>query len=147
MRVGRILSYDEAVEFYGNDDFYEADECVVDGPGSSSPLNLHRQLSRRLAKQLRFASKAGPKGLFFRPDGRPDNQATRGVRELTPESATLLDRIIAITDRSPPSGELVMVTEKKVREGTPPAADGEFQLPDEVPSGGTYPEGAVRRFW
>ena len=46
-----------------------------------------------------------------------DNQATRGVRELTPESAAMLDRIIKVTDPLPNEGQLLTVTEELLRTG------------------------------
>jgi hypothetical protein len=61
---------------------------------------------------------SGSKGLFFTSDTHLDNQATRGIRELTPESAVLLDRIIEVTDRLPRTGQMLTVTEDIVGTGS-----------------------------
>jgi hypothetical protein len=144
MTVKRIVSRPEAVRLWDNDNLYEADEWVVDPEETGTPLNLHRRLAPALTKRLRFKSKTGPKEPCFVSETELDNQATRGVRELTPESAALLDRIIAFTDRLPRSGQVVTVTDELLAGGRPAVHD-EFLLPDEVPGGATYSEGSVCR--
>src|SRR5262249_47466713 len=113
----------------------------VDPEQGGTLLDLHRRLDPAVTKQLRFESKSGPKEPCFVSDTELDNQATRGVRELTGESAALLDRIIAVTDRLPKSGRVLTVTDELLA-GEPPV---EFQLPDEIPGGAVYSEGSVRR--
>jgi predicted HNH restriction endonuclease len=145
MSVDRILTYREAVDFFGHANFYNAEEHVIGVDGSGTPLNLHRRLSPALSKQLRFESKTGPKEPFFVSDTELDNQATRGVRELTPESAALLDRIIGVTDQLPRSDQLVTVTHELLREGSSRADREEFRFPEELPHGVVFSEGSVRR--
>lgn len=111
MTVKDIVSRPEAVKLWGSDSLYDADEWVVDPEESGTSLHLHRRLSPSITKQLRFASKDGPKEPFFISDTHLDNQATRGVRELTQESAELLDRIIADTDQLPIADNILTVTE------------------------------------
>jgi len=67
------------------------------------------------------------------------------VRELTPESAALLDRIIELTDRIPRSDQLITVTEELLRNGWVQDRQDQVRLPEEVPSGSTYSEGSVQR--
>jgi hypothetical protein len=115
--VKRIVSRPEAVRLWNNDNLYDAEEWIVDSEESGMLLHLYRRLSPALANQLRFKSKSGSRKPAFVSDRELNNQATRGVRELTPESAALLDRIIEITDRLPRSDQLLTVTEKLLRNG------------------------------
>jgi len=104
MTVGDIVSRDEAVRRTGNDNLYDASEWVLAAKGSGTKLDLFREISPEVARDLRFVSATGkPKGLFFETPTQLDVQATRGVRELTRESAHLLDRILKITDSMPRS--------------------------------------------
>jgi 5-methylcytosine-specific restriction enzyme A len=124
MMVKRIVSREEAVRIRRHDNLFEAREWIIDEEQSGTPLNLHRRLAPAVSRQLRFVSpKAEPKELFFISDTHLDNQATRGVRELTRESAVLLDRIIEITDQLPRSGALITVTEEMLRDGFNPSID------------------------
>ena len=116
MTVSRIVSRDKAVRIFGDDNLYPAEECIIDDRGGT-PLNLHRRLVPQLSRQLQFLSPRGrPKALCFVSPTHLDTQATRGVRELTPESAALLDRIIEITDQLPRSRQLITVTEEMLHE-------------------------------
>ncbi len=120
MTVKRIVSREEAVRLWDSDSLYDAEEWVVDPERAGTPLHLHRLLAPELTKQLRFVSKGGAKEACFISETELDNQATRGVRELTPESAVLLDRVIKVTDRLPRSEHLLTVTEQLLRDGEPP---------------------------
>jgi hypothetical protein len=113
MTVERIVGYEEAVAHFDNENLYEAKECLIGKSGT--PLNLHRRLSPSITKQLRFASKSGTKEPYFKSHTKLDNQATRGVRELTRASAALLDGIIAATDNLPRTGQVVTVTDELLR--------------------------------
>ena len=134
MTVKQITSRDEAVRLLGSDNLYDAPEWVVDPERAGTPLHLHRRLSPQLTKRLRFESKTGPKEPCFVSDTELDNQATRGVRELTAASAALLDRIIDCTDQLPRSAEMLTVTDEFLQEGTPPT----------IPSSAELHEGAAR---
>ncbi len=145
MTVSRIISREEAVWASGDDNLYPAEECIVDDRGGS-PLTFHRRLAPSLSRQLRFLSPKGQvKGLCFVSDTHLDTQATRGIRELTGESAVLLDRIIEITDLLPRSGQLVTVSEEMLLPGGIADSRESVKLPEEVPSGSTYSEGSVER--
>ncbi|MFI5380714.1 MAG: hypothetical protein ACHRHE_15555 [Tepidisphaerales bacterium] len=115
MIVKRIMSRSEVVRLWNNDNLFDAAEWIIDPDESGTLLHLHRRLSPALTKQLRFLSASGPKAPFFVSDTELDNQATRGVRELTAESAALLDRIIAVTDRLPRSEHILTVTDELLR--------------------------------
>jgi 5-methylcytosine-specific restriction endonuclease McrA len=145
MTVSRIISRDEAVRTSGNDNLYPAEECIIDEKGGS-PLNFHRRLAPTLSRQLRFLSPQGQvKGLCFVSDTHLDTQATRGIRELTPESAVLLDRIIEVTDALPRSDEVITVSEGMLLDNHIGDAQKSFKLPEEVPIGSTFGEGSVER--
>jgi len=144
MLVKRIISRPEAVRLWNNDNLYEAREWVVDPEQRGTLLHLHRRLSPALTRRLRFESKAGVRPLCFVSDSELDNQATRGVRELTAESAALLDQIIETTDRLPRSDQVLTVAEELLQERQRPSPR-EFRLPEEVPEGVKCTEGSVRR--
>lgn len=142
MTVKRIVSRPEAVRLFDSDKLYDAREWIVDPHQTGTPLRLDRRLPPALTRQLRFESRTGPRGLCFISDAELDNQATRGIRELTPESADLLDRIIEATDRLPRSGKLLTVTEQMFPEKKL-TSRAEFRLPGEVADGTTCIEGSV----
>jgi hypothetical protein len=145
MKVDRILSYEEAVEFFDGEDIYEADEHLIGVEGSGTPLKLHRRLSPSVTKRIRFESKSGPKEPFFVSDTELDRQATRGVRELTSESATLLDRIIAATDGLPYPEGFLTVTDAMLGDLPLSGIDAAFRIPEEVPPDVAFREGNVTR--
>ena len=112
MTVDGIVLRDEAVRRLKNSDLYDADEWAIGSEETGTPLNLHRRLSPEISRQLRFIS-ADParEALRFVSETHLDNQTTRGVRELTVQSAALLDSIIDGTDRVARSGHLITVME------------------------------------
>ena len=120
MVVQRIVSRAEAVRLLNSDNLYDAE---VDAEESGTLLHLHRRLAPALTKQLRFVSSAGPKRPLFVSQTELDNQTTRGVREITAESAALLDRIIDATDGLRRAGQLITVTEKLIRDGSSEVSD------------------------
>lgn len=111
MPVKRIVSRVEAVRILGTENLYDADEWVIDEDRSGTPLHLHRRLAPEVTRQIQCIMADGSeRGLFFVDEDNLDVQATRGVRQLTPESAELFDRIIAVTDAMPRAGRLITVT-------------------------------------
>jgi 5-methylcytosine-specific restriction endonuclease McrA len=146
MTIQRIVSRDEAVRFWGTKKLYPAEEWIIDPGKSGTRLDLRRRLAPELTRRLRFVSpQSGVRGLFFKSDTHLDGQATRGVQELTPESAALLDRIIDLTDRLPQSDEWITVTEDLLENGRSTGDQSSVRLPEEVPRGSTYSEGSVQR--
>ncbi len=102
MTIKAITSRSDAIRITGGKNLYPASEWIIAKSGSGSRLDLHRQLAPELAGRLLFLSPSSePKRLHFVSDIRLDGQTTRGVRELTPESAALLDAIIETTDHMP----------------------------------------------
>lgn len=144
MLVKRIVSRPKAVRLLNTDNLYDAEEWVVDPEQRGTLLHLHRRLSPALTRRLRFESKAGVRPLCFVSNSELDNQATRGVRELTTESAALLDQIIEATDRLPRSNQVLTVTEDLLQERQL-SSPREFRLPEEIPDGALRTEGSVRR--
>jgi len=112
MTVSRIVSRAQAVRIRGNPDLYDADEWIIAKDDSSTLFNPNRRVTPEDLKRLRFVSaRLESKPLFFEPGtDRLDRQATRGVRELTPESAALLDRIIQRTDKTSKPGRSTYVS-------------------------------------
>ncbi len=145
MTVGKLLGYKQAVKFLGNKNIYPAEEHLIGVDGTGTSLDLHRQLSPEITKQLRFKSKSGPKEAFFISETNLDNQAMRGVRELVTGSAMLLDRFIEVTDGCPRTGELITVTDALLGKISPHESPNEFRFPEEVPVETTYREGNIRR--
>lgn len=143
MAVGQILNHKQAVEYLENEYLYEADEHLVAVERSGTPLHLHRQLEPQVTKRLRFQSKDGPKAPFFVSESKLDNQATRGTRELTEESANLLDAIIDITDKLPRSETAIVVGERML-DGIAAGISQPFRFPEEVVEQ-RFEEGSVKR--
>lgn len=150
MVVRQIVSRQEAVRLRNNDNLYDADEWVIDPAEAGTLLNLHRRLSPALTRQIRFVSGSNLKKPCFVSDTDLDNQATRGVREISLESAMLLDRIIEISDRLPKDGQIITVTEDLLREAkkseSPGGVEGEYStIPEEIDVMAPLYEGAVRK--
>lgn len=110
MEIAQIVSRDTAVQVLGNDNLYDANQWAINADGGS-PLQLRRRLAPTLTKKLLFYRADGTRGLAFIDDENLDNQATRGLGKLTPESARFLDSIITLTDTMPRIGELLTVTD------------------------------------
>lgn len=149
MTVKQIVSRSEAAKLWNDENLYDAREWIIDPEETGSTLHLHRRLSPTVTKQLRFLSGSSRKEPCFISDTELDNQATRGVRQLSPESAALFDRIIAVTDRMPNDGEIITVTEDLLQDitalGPERSAGKRFTMPEEVDSSEPFYEGAVRR--
>jgi hypothetical protein len=146
MVVKAIVSRPEASRMLDEDRLFEtAEEWIIDPDRTGTRLHLRRRLSPEIAKKLQFLLKTGPSQPVFISETKLDGQAARGVREITLESAILLDRIIEITDRIPRSDQLITVTENLLAEGGPSAVRHRIELPEEVPAGSAYSEGSVQR--
>lgn len=109
MTVEGIVSREEAIRLTGCENLFDASEWIVTSEEGGTPLNLHRKVEAALARKLSFESKQGPKPYHFVSEAHLDKQTTRGVRELTAESARLLDRIIAFSDGRPRKRGVVTV--------------------------------------
>jgi hypothetical protein len=105
MTVERIATREEATIALQTDDLYEdAKWWVLGSAQDGTPLNLYRALAPEVTKTLRFKAADGkPAGLFFDSPTQLNVQATRGVRQLMPDSAELLEKILTVTDAWPHS--------------------------------------------
>jgi hypothetical protein len=141
--AGRIVDTAEAVRELGTDNLWNGQEHLLSQKGSGTRLDLHRRLSPELTRQLKFIFKDGPRQLFFVSANELYNQATRGVKELTPQSAELLDRIIDATDSRARDSELLTVTPEMVGSLNNAAVENEFHSPDEYPLNTNFVEGGI----
>lgn len=117
--VYRIVSQQEAERVLGRS-VWEAREHALAEPRTAQPLNLDRVVPRDVVRQLRFVGGGSPVAPVFDEDGGLDQQTMRGVRELTPESAVLLDRQI----ERQPGGPRGAASGKEIIRG-PLVVDGE----------------------
>lgn len=70
-------------------------EFLLAEEGSSTSLQI-RPVSLDVARKLRFVTRSGREtAVAFKEDGAVDGQAMRAIRELTPESALHLDKLLA----------------------------------------------------
>lgn len=144
MTVGRIVSRDQAVRIRKNNDLYDASEWAIGEQGSGTPLDQHRQLAPEITRQLRFISgtSAMTKALLLVNDRDLDRQTIRGVRELTAESASLLDEIIEMKVLLRSDGPTIISDEQlrqyRIQRDLAPALHEEIQ-------NGAYVEGSVRQ--
>ena len=121
MIVGKIVSRSAAAKLLGATNLYPAEQWIIGAPEEGTPLNLHRRLEPSLSKRLRFRSPDGrTRGLSFVSETRLDSQATRGLQELTEESALLLELILHVTDRTGIPAETLTVTEALLPESSEP---------------------------
>jgi hypothetical protein len=146
MTVQRIVSREQAARIQQTDNLYEGEEHIIGEEGEGTPLNLHRILAPAISRQLQFvSSNSNPKSLFFHSDTHLYGQATRGIRELTPDSAALLDRIIAVTDGLAISHQVITVTEELIRDGTTREGIGEISVVEKIPEDATFSEESAQR--
>ncbi|HQU46152.1 MAG TPA: hypothetical protein PK867_25285, partial [Pirellulales bacterium] len=80
--------------------------------------------------------------LFFVSETHIDGQSTRGVRELAPDSAQLLDRIIEATDSLPPSDGMLTVTDDLLLAVEAEPRPSQMRLAEEIWPTNGYDEGA-----
>jgi 5-methylcytosine-specific restriction endonuclease McrA len=145
MTVGRIVSRDEAVRIRKRNDLYDAGEWAIGEQGSGTALHQHRQLAPEITRQLRFVSgpSATAKALLLVNDRDIDRQTIRGVRELTPESASLLDEIIEMTEVLPHSNDPTIISDEQLRRYRI-QRDLALALYEQIQDG-VYVEGSVKR--
>lgn len=96
LHVGAVLGQREAEAHFGSQDIWEADDHVLAAPGTEEELEVSRLVPRELLKDLTFlqAQDGSKSGIKFTADGAPDQQTLRTVRQLTQDSARLLDGLI-----------------------------------------------------
>jgi hypothetical protein len=150
MRVARIVPRDEVLrdpravqKGKKIENLYKANTWVVGEEGSGTPLKHHRRLTADVARLIRFVSPTADRFVSDKRD-QLDPQTTRNVRELTSESASLLDEIIAITDHPSNLRKSILVDERFLFEARAREEGQPAMFPDEVGAGNTYPEGSVK---
>ena len=96
MQVGRFLSQKEADALYrpSGDSAWEASDHVLASSSTATPMSFDRTIPLSLVRRLEFISPQGETRTAKFVGGRVDPQTFRGLRELTRESALLLDRLI-----------------------------------------------------
>jgi hypothetical protein len=99
MEVGEILNYREARKKLSFEP-WEAEDQVLALPGTATPTSYERRVPDDITASLRFytSSKRTPSPLKFVRPGRLDQQTLRGVREMTPDSADLLEKVLNAHD-------------------------------------------------
>ena len=142
MTVGSIVPREEAVRIFKKNDLYDVDDWVIGEPGSATKLHHHRQLDPAVTKQLRFLP--GQRALEFVNDRDLDRQTiSRAVRELTTESASLLDEIIEMTDDAPRSPAAYFTISNEQLRQYRSGRDFRAALHEEIQDGVNYVEGSV----
>lgn len=93
MRVAKVIDHAEARRLFGRDVWPAPDQAIGT---NGTPLRHDSTVPEAVVRRLRFA----PGGKPLRFVGRKlDTQTLRGVRELTPESAALLDLLLEAAPR------------------------------------------------
>ena len=69
-------------------------EVLTAEEGSGTALSFRRKVPLDIVKDLRFRGGDIARPLLFKSNNRLDSQTLRGVRELTPASAALLDTLL-----------------------------------------------------
>lgn len=112
MTVNRIVSRREAIALFGNKNLYDATEFAIGSERDGTILRYDRVLALDLTKCLRFLTREGERGASFVSRTRLDNQALRGIRELTSQTAALLDEVLELTDDLTSTDEATVVSEQ-----------------------------------
>ena len=96
LEVDRVCDSDEAASILGTTDLWEADDHIV----ATHPAPKHFGLAVPLEtmQRLQFVSGNTTKPLTFKSSTELDQQTLRNVRELHPDSATELDKLLAPID-------------------------------------------------
>ncbi len=92
LEVGKVCDFSEAASILGTENLWEATDHVV--ASGSTPKRFDLTVPFHVTEQLTFVSGKSAKRLKLRSPGRLDQQTLRGVRELDPESAAQLDRLL-----------------------------------------------------
>jgi TPR repeat protein len=74
------------------DDFY--DDLYIAFPRQSTLMNFQARVPAEITRKLTFVSGNRPSSLVFLASGGLDQQTLRGVRELTPQAAEMLDQLL-----------------------------------------------------
>jgi hypothetical protein len=97
---------------------FQSGEMITGREGTR--LDLHRGLMPDLAREIRYLDPKGVrKPLHFIPGtDQVYGQATRNLPEIDEASANILDRVIAITDSTPITKELRLISSRQLATST-----------------------------
>jgi hypothetical protein len=91
LEVDRICDFEEAASMVGTGDLWEARDYAI--PSKPSPIDLDLEVPPSVTRRLMFISGNHSKRLKSSRGGL-DRQTLRGIRELHPESAAELDKLL-----------------------------------------------------
>lgn len=94
MTVAKVLLRAEARRRWGKK-VWPGRHHLLARRGTASPMRFDREVPLRTVRSLRFDTAKGLVGLKFISRSELDNQTLRELRHLTPESAAMLDHLIA----------------------------------------------------
>ena len=94
LEVDRVTSQEDAEQQFG-EEVWPAKDHIIASPKSGTLQRYGQHLPPATARELRFVTSGGTVGPVLTPGGLLHRQTMRGVRELTPTSAALLDRYLA----------------------------------------------------
>lgn len=142
--VDEITDRATAVRRFNQPRLYDASDWIIGRDEGGTPLNFHRQLSADVSKRLRFQSPDGSiKPLFFVSPNDLDVQATRGVRELTSDSAAVLEDILALTDNQKNVDGVTIVTMDSLTSQVEARSTRDSRIANEPGEGDVFHEGDV----
>jgi len=91
--VEKTMSQFEAEQFFAYK-VWEANDHLLAADETSAVCDFDREVPPQVARELEFFSGKSTKGLCFVDETLLDSQALRGVRELTPDSAKMLEEAV-----------------------------------------------------
>jgi hypothetical protein len=96
IRVGALLTQQEADEHFGHE-VWPASDHLLAQLGTEEFFKTDRVVPREVLHELKFVSGSGRDvltGIKVDSDGAANQQTLRAVRELSPDSAAILDRLL-----------------------------------------------------
>lgn len=94
MQVCRILSQRETEAYLKDKNIWKASIHLVAKSNAATPIRLNRIVPLAVVERLRFISGKGIKQPVFESPGRLYTQTFRTLREMTPDSAAELDKLL-----------------------------------------------------
>lgn len=91
--VEKVLDRADASLALGRTDLWEATDHII--ASRSTPINWNRMVPMDIIKKLEFVTQnSTPSKLIFRSSDQLDEQTLRGIRQLSSESAALMDTLL-----------------------------------------------------
>jgi hypothetical protein len=97
LEVDKLCDFEEAASTLGRDTLWEADDYAI--AAEPTPMHFNLEVPLEVTEQLTFISGNRTEQLKFSSPGRLDRQTLRRVRELRPESAAQLDKLLTSAPR------------------------------------------------